>query len=184
MNKNHHWWDCLFPTNRKKANAEQNQQDQKLGRKQFLQNLIKHAPAFIDRIGHVTYCEDDVDSAEVTGATSLPELLCIHKELWEAGFQNKSLGPSCYGMFRTESIPEMKAEEVFLGNIWGLWTFNITDWEKEKNKGKSGGGYPIYTYLTVYQIILNQYKEILSSNVLSIAQEAEKELKELEKSEF
>jgi hypothetical protein len=73
----------------------------------------------------------------------------------------------------------MKPEEVYLGNIWGLWTKNIPFWEKYKNQGKTGGGYTIYEYLTDYQIILNQYKRMLSSNVNAIVKDAEKELGEL-----
>lgn len=56
---------------------------------------------------------------------SLGELLSIHKSAWTLGFQNENLGPDCYGMFRTESIPTMKPKEVFLGGIWGLWTHAI-----------------------------------------------------------
>lgn len=45
---------------------------------------------------------------------SLYELMDIHKEAWIVGFQNVNLGPDKYGMFRTNSIPTMKPEEVFL----------------------------------------------------------------------
>jgi len=165
-------WNRLFHSNELKANAE---------RKQKLQKIVELTPRFIDRIGYVTYREDDVDSAKVTGATSLMNLLSLHKELWDTGFQNENLGPCPYGMFRTESIPTMKAEEVFLGDIWGLFTKNIPFWDKYQGEGKTGGGYPIYKYLTVYQIILGQYKRLLSSNVQAIAKDSEKELKELEK---
>ena len=165
-------WNRIFHTKEVKANGELEQK---------LQNLIKLAPNFISKIGEVTYQEGDVNSARVTGSTSLMELISLHKELWGAGFQNKNLGPDPYHMFRTQSIPTMEPEEIFLGDIYGLYTKNIPFWEKFKNEGKISGGYPIYEYLTVYQIVLNQYKELLSGNVSTIYKNAKKKLEELKK---
>ena len=149
--------------------------------KEKLLKLIEIAPEFIARIGDVTYEEKDKSSAKVTGAKTLMEIFDLHKELWVAGFQNANLGPDSCGMFRTESIPTMKPEEVFLGNIWGLFTKNIPFWEQSKKEGKTGGGYTIYEYLTVYQIVLSQYKRLVSSNVKAISREAEEKLEELKK---
>lgn len=165
-------WNRLFHTKEVKANVEL---------KDRLQQFVLRAPGLISKIGEVTYQEGKVDSVEVTGAISLYNILSLHKEVWDAGFQNENLGPSPYGMFRTKSIPTMKPEEVYLGDIWGLYTKNIPFWEKYKNEEKTGGGFPIFEYLTVYLIILGQYKRLLSSNVQAIAKEAEKELKELER---
>ena len=166
------WWNRLFHSKEIKANSEH---------KQKLKNITASAPSFIIRIGDVTYKKGNRDSACITGVKSLTELLAIHKELWNTGFQNKNLRPNPYGMFRTESIPTMKAEEVFLGDIYGLWTKDIPFWEQHKDEGKSFGGWPIYEYLTVYQIVLEQYKRLLHSNVHTIAEDAENDLKELEK---
>lgn len=165
-------WNRLFHAKDVKANVEL---------KARFQKLVNLAPDFISRIGCVTYREGDVNSARVTGAQSLMGLISIHKELWAAGFQNENLGADSYGMFRTESIPTMKPEEVFLGNIWGLYTKNIPFWDKYKDEGKTGGGYPIYEYLTVYQIVLSQYKILLSSNVKAIEKNATEQLEELKK---
>ena len=70
---------------------------------------------------------DKADNAIATleKAGSLRELLDIHKKMWKDGLRNKGLGPNEHGMFRTKDIADMKAEEVFLGDIYGLWTFNI-----------------------------------------------------------
>lgn len=165
-------WNRLFHAKDVKANVEL---------KARFQKLVNLAPDFISRIGCVTYRQDDVNSARVTGATSLMELLSIHKELWDAGFQNRNLGPCPYGMFRTESIPDMKPQEVFLGDIWGLWTRDITVWEEHKDEGKTFGGFVIYEYLTVYQIILNQYKSILANNVKAIEKNATDQLEDLKR---
>lgn len=165
-------WNRLFHAKDVKANVEL---------KSRLQKLVNLAPDFISRIGYVSYQEGDEDSARVTGSTSLMDLLSIHKEVWAVGFQNRSLGPCPYGIFRTESIPDMKPQEVFLGDIWGLFTKNIPFWEQSKKEGKTGGGFVIYKYLTVYQIILDQYKSILASNVKAIANDAEDQLEDLKR---
>lgn len=164
-------WNRISHTKEVNANVEL---------KKKLSKLIESAPTFIARIGDVTYEKKDKNSAKVTGAKTLMEILNLHKELWATEFQNVNLGPDSCGMFRTKSIPTMKAEEVFLGDIWGLFTKNIPFWDKYQGEGKRGGGYPIYEYLTVYQIILGQYKRLLSSNVQAIAKDAKEKLKELE----
>lgn len=99
---------------------------------------------------------------------SLEELLSIHKEAWIIGFQNENLGPDKYGMFRTESIPTMKPEEVFLGNIWGLWTHAIPFWEERKLQP-----FGIDPEISQYDIILDQYKQLLYSNLSYIWCKAE-----------
>lgn len=89
---------------------------------------------------------------------SLEELLSIHKSAWTLGFQNKNLGPDKYGMFRTENIPTMQPSEVFLGGIWGLWTY----------------AFGIDSKISIYSIILDQYKRLLISNIKDIWCEAER----------
>ena len=168
--KKNNLWNRLFHTKELKANEE---------RKNLLEKIIKIAPDYIRQIGDVTYTEGDPDSVRVTGADSLVDVLSIHKEAWNDGFQNDNIGPCQYGMYRCETIPEMNPSQVFLGDIWGLWTKNIPFWERYKNEGKSGGGYPVYEYLTVYQIVLQQYKRQLSSNIRAIAENAKGELVKL-----
>ena len=40
-------------------------------------------------------------------ASSLGDLLVIHRQAWGFGFQNEKLGPCSYGMFRAMNILEM-----------------------------------------------------------------------------
>lgn len=164
-------WNRLFHGKEVKANVELKKKAQK---------LIELAPSFIERIGYVTFTEGDPNSAKVTGVTSLLNVLALHKEAWTAGFQNNGICPCSYGYFRTESIEKMKPEEVYLGDIYGLFTKNIPFWEQYKNEGKTGGGYDIYTYLTDYQIVLRQYKGQLTFNIKKINEDAEKEVARLE----
>lgn len=95
----------------------------------------------------------------ISSCDSLLDLLALHKDLWSNGFQNTNLAPDKYGMFRTKAIPSMTADEVYLGNIYGLWTFPISKWEEIK-----GGNN--------YLIVLSQYKHHLESNVKAIAADA------------
>jgi len=165
------WWNRIFHREKVDANVRT---------KVLLIQLIKRAPLILQDIGDVTYTVGDYDSARISGATSLLEVLAIHKKAWSQWFRNKNIGPNSCAMYRCESIAEMNPSQVFLGAIWGLFTHNIEFWERCKNEGKTGGDYPIYGYLTVYQIVLQQYKHQLSSNIRAIAKNFETELDSLE----
>jgi len=118
-------------------------------------------------------------SDRLKSSNSLFTLFFLHKEIWFKGFKNKNLGPDECGMFRTKDIITMTPEEVFLGNIYGLWTYNIPEWEKEKEHRFGANSYGIDPSVTVYQLIVEQYRSLLLSNVTAISQEAEKKLDEL-----
>ena len=124
-------------------------------------NWSKHGQAFIDVIKK---------------ADSLYTLLAIHKDAWGTGFQNENIGPCEYGMFRTKDISKMTAEEVYLGGIWGLFTYNIPFWEKRKDDKYGYNGFGIDENISLYKIILDQYKNILTSNIKAMMQQAKAEL--------
>lgn len=105
---------------------------------------------------------------------SLEELLSIHKEAWLIGFQNENLGPDRYGMFRTENIPTMKPSEVFLGGIWGLFTHAIPHWEERKSQPYGCNGFNMDPEISLYGIVLDQYKRLLISNIEYIWNKAER----------
>ena len=132
-----------------------------------VRHLIRNADSFLAKIGEVS-CDERSKSATISGAKTLLELLEIHKEAWNEGFQNRNLGPCSHGMFRCDDISKMTANEVYLGDVYGLFTLPISEWETTKDDGKTAGGYEIYDYLTVYEIVLRQYKNHLSSNINSI----------------
>ena len=109
-------------------------------------------------------------------ADSLYTLLAIHKDAWGTGFQNENIGPCSYGMFRTKDILKMTAEEVYLGGIWGLFTHNIPFWEERKDDKYGCNGFNIDENINLYKIILNQYKNILTSNIKAMMQQAKAKL--------
>ena len=103
---------------------------------------------------------------------SLLGLLDIHQDLWSKGFQNRNLGPDDFGMFRTKDIATMKPEEVYLGNIYGLWTFNIPAWEKKGHQMFGHNFFGISATTSNYDVVVNQYRRVLKKNVESIVSDA------------
>lgn len=118
---------------------------------------------------------------KIEKATTLRELLDIHKEMWNDGLRNINLGPNEYGMFRTKDIADMKAEEVFLGDIYGLWTHTLPFWEKKREEpfGHNVLGIPPET--TLYDLVMNQYRCLLRNNAKDIMENAQKKNGELSK---
>ena len=71
----------------------------------------------------------------------------------------------------------MLPSEVYLGDIYGLWTFNIPDWNKEKDQTIDLGDGKLRT---CYSIVMNQYKRLLVSNIKSIVHECKNYIHEYE----
>lgn len=87
--------------------------------------------------------------SEISKADSLMGLLEVHKRMWADGIRHSNIGPNEFGIFRTEDISTMRPSEVFLGNIYGLWTAPLSEWIGSKDE----------------HIITEQYRHHLSSNV-------------------
>lgn len=111
-------------------------------------------------VGHFSELDERIGASK-----SLEGVLNLHKKAWGLGYQNDNLGPCEYGMFRTQDISKMTPDEVFLGNVYGLWTFPIPKWEDQKTQMYDKD-------ISVYDIVLNQYKRVLHSNVKAIYREA------------
>lgn len=92
-------------------------------------------------------------------ANTLDELVNIHKKAWEIGYKNANLAPCPWGMFRTKNISKMKAEEVFLGGIYGLNTWPIPFWESHKSD-------MFDEKTTTYSVIMQQYRSHLRNNFI------------------
>ncbi len=110
---------------------------------------------------------DEFDKA-LERCDSLLKMLAIHKDMWGSGFRNKNIGPDDCGMFRTKDILSMGPGEVFLGDIYGLWTFPIPEWENQKNAIYGANGFGINPGTTTYELILGQYRRHLQSNLRAI----------------
>lgn len=117
---------------------------------------------------------------KIKNAKNLLALFELHKEAWSEGFQNKNLGPDMFGMFRCESIEDMKPSQVFLGGVYGLHTFSIPEWELRKTEtyGVNQHGYTQNT--RCYDIMVDVYKDHLLSNMYYINEKAKEKIVEHE----
>ena len=102
----------------------------------------------------------------------LYDLFYFHKGLAEKfpDLINKvpSVYPDKYGVFRTKDIATMSPDDVFLGGICGLFTYNITTWELYKKTDKEA-----------YNIVLNQYYRLLKAGKSRMLQIIDKEISQL-----
>lgn len=132
------------------------------------------------RCQNLINCSYDIQ-VEIDGCQTLVELLHVHKDLWNKGFQNFNLGPCSWGMFRTKSIPNMHPSEVFLGGIWGLSTRNIPFWEAYSDEDMSGNGFGLDDSTKIYDLIMNQYRRLLWLNVEDLTNKAKDYVREYER---
>lgn len=149
----------------------------KIFRKKKLQEFLEKCEEARQIVGFYTELELKVKNVQTLG-----DLLTIHKEAWKLGFRNANLGPCKWGMFRTKDIPTMTPNEVYIGGIYGLVTQNIPFWEEHKDEDMSCNGFGINEDIKIYDLLMDRYKEILSSNFRAIKKKAEEFL--LENSAF
>ena len=112
---------------------------------------------------------------------NLIRMLNLHKLIWQNGFHDKAIAPDKYGVFRTENITSMKSDEVFLGNIYGLWTFPIPDWENQRNALFGTNGFGINPGTTVYSVVLDQYRSLLIKGLNNVIQQKKEWMEEYKK---
>lgn len=115
---------------------------------------------------------------EISHADTLEGLLRLHKKAWKQGYRNENIGPCSYGMFRTENIETMTPDEVYLGNVYGLFTKNISFWEDHKEDNYGSNGYGINPETKLYDIILRQYRLHLKHNINAIVMDAKEMIDE------
>lgn len=56
----------------------------------------------------------------------------------------------------------MTPDQIYLGGIWGLFTHSIPFWEEDKY---GCNGFGIDENLSLYEMIVDQYRKLLSSNI-------------------
>lgn len=66
---------------------------------------------------------------ELMSHHTLEDTFKIHRQLGAMHLAwNPAICPDKYGMFRTSNIATMSMDDVFLGDICGLWTHTLTYW--------------------------------------------------------
>lgn len=113
--------------------------------------------------------------AAIHKCDSLTKLVELHKLAWANEFKNENLAPQRYGMIRSNSIEDLTPKDVFLGGIWGLNTRPIPFWEEYKGHKYGCNGFGLDPNTDLYTLILNQYKNLIVSNVQTLYIDAVKE---------
>ena len=121
---------------------------------------------------HILGCADQY-LYKIGNCNSLIDMMHIHKKLWNDGFQNENTRPCQYGFFRTKDIATMRTDEVYLGDIYGLWTHNIPFWEDNRYETMAGNSFGLANDTLCYSLILSQYRACLSNAVKYQKREAE-----------
>lgn len=116
--------------------------------------------------------------------TTLTELLNIHKQAYAAGYNNKNLSPNKFRMFRTTSISDMKPSEVFLGNIYGIWTNTLEFFESLPHQNKTHFERTEIFPIDSYSLVFNQYYLHLLSNIEAMYESYQKILEEFKSKNY
>lgn len=141
-------------------------------------NLVFHRSELRDNLNKATTAHSVCGMggkyvALVRSAHHLQELLDIHKEIWGLGYRNEDLGPNSFGMFRCPDILKMTPDDVFLGNIYGLWTFNIPFWESRRTELFGSNDWGVDPRCPVYSLILDQYRRRLLKGIRRAMEESD-----------
>ena len=113
---------------------------------------------------------------DLTRANTLQDLINIHKHAWQIGYDNPNIAPCPWGMFRCDSIPVLTLDTLYLGDIWGLWTNSSRFWEEHKSETMSINAFGIDPDKKCYDLIMQQYRRHLRSNINAISDNIAKEL--------
>lgn len=79
-------------------------------------------------------------------ALSLEGLYCVFREIIRDLDISFILSP--YGIFRAKSLDDCRMSDIYLGNIYGLWTMPLNYWVKSSDK-------------EAVDIVTTQFKETL-----------------------
>ena len=106
----------------------------------------------INKLEH-QICQLNKFKGELMSHHTLEDTFKVHRQLGAMHLAwNHAICPDKYGMFRTSNIATMSMDEVFLGDIYGLWTHSLTYWSSSKND-------------EAVSIVTNQYYEQVLSGI-------------------
>ena len=82
----------------------------------------------INKLEH-QICQLNKFKGELMSHHTLEDTFKVHRQLGAMHLAwNHAICPDKYGMFRTSNIATMSMDEVFLGDIYGLWTHSLSFW--------------------------------------------------------
>lgn len=153
--------------------------------KNNLYNRIFHKSTVRENKAFAAKCISRFTSApelvnKIENCTSLTQLVELHKAAFSKGFDSKNLDIDPFGMFRAKSIESMQPGDVYLGGRYGINTQNILFWECCKGEEIGYNGFGINPKSSLYNIMLNQYKDFLLQNIKHFSQTSKISYKKLE----
>lgn len=117
----------------------------------------------INKLEH-QICQLNKFKGELMSHHTLEDTFKVHRQLGAMHLAwNHAICPDRYGMFRTSNIATMSMDEVFLGDIYGLWTHSLTYWSSSKND-------------EAVSIVTNQYYEQVLSGIEAEIEELVKKI--------
>lgn len=118
----------------------------------------------------IDFCNYYYETINMVKKYDWEALLKYHKAIIKHGIQNRNVLPDIYGMFRTSDILSMTFDEIYLGGIFGLFTNTLSHWLEITN---------VNSDKNVLDIIWDQYKYLLTSNIKAIRMDYEDKMREL-----
>lgn len=117
----------------------------------------------INKLEH-QICQLNKFKGELMSHHTLEDTFKVHRQLGAMHLAwSHAICPDKYGMFRTSNIATMSTDEVFLGDIYGLWTHSLTYWSSSKND-------------EAVSIVTNQYYEQVLSGIEAEIEELVKKI--------
>lgn len=77
-------------------------------------------------------------------------------------------GRTKFGWNRTEIGEVVTPENIFLGDVFGLFTHPVSFWKKRKCEEKGGWGFPRMEHLNSYDVVANQSLVFLKAHIDSM----------------
>lgn len=112
----------------------------------------------------------------IQSARTLTTLVSLHNEAEVFGFVNDNLRPDPYGIYRAEpGINGPGVDNIFLGNVNGVWTHNVETMENLVESGR----YSRDSY--EYKSDLSQYRNFLLWNYYAVRKEIDSHLESVRK---
>lgn len=70
-----------------------------------------------------------------------------------------------FGWNRTQTGETVTAHNVYLGNIYGLWTKTVAFWQSHKDQPKGGWGFSGMEHLNAYDVVSGQASSFMKSYI-------------------
>lgn len=81
----------------------------------------------------------------------------------------KNSGRNMCGLNRTQTGASVSEEDVFLGDVYGLFTHPVAFWKKHKDEKKGGWGFSGMEHLNAYDVVEKQALQFVNSHLSMVS---------------